>query len=523
MVIDRHRRALGVFPARRDAEQALHELKNSGFPMERVSVIARNDDGQEIAGTPVREKVGDKADEGAKTGAISGGVLGGLTGLLVGLGTLALPGIGPIMLAGATATALATTLAGAGIGAVTGGLIGALIGLGIPEERARIYHERVERGEYLVIIDGTDAEIAKAREILHRWRIEEFEIYDHPENKQTTPEVIHQDVTVNKYAIGYLTMLQDAEAAINDLRNAGFPLNQIYLIHRERPQRNAFGGIHVRDSIAPAVLNLPPNRTQFYNDCIHQGNYIVIVTGNDAEIHQAAAILSRHHIKQWEVYEKNGHQDLPLQTAKRAIGVFSHRRDAEAALRELRNVGFPMSQVSLIGKDTNGGVHRDVDRGNRADEGLKTGAATGGALGGLGGLLVGLGALAIPGVGPVIAGGAAATALATTLAGGAVGAAVGGIAGGLVGLGIPEGRARVYSDRFQKGDYLVIVDGTDAEIHHAETILKRAGIEEFSIYDARNVSQPQPSFEPVRNTETVPSHHPEEAPVVIIDHREKTV
>jgi hypothetical protein len=522
MIIGRHRRALGVFPHRRDAEQAMHELKNSSFPMERVSVLARHqDDGDEIAGTQVGEKVGDKADEGAKAGAISGGVLGGLTGLLVGLGTLALPGIGPIMLAGATATALATTLAGAGIGAITGGLIGALIGLGVPEERARVYHERVERGEYLVIIDGTDAEIARAREILHSWRIEEFEIYDHPDDRHATMDVVHRDVTVNKYAIGYFTMLHDAEAAINDLRNAGFPLNHTSLIHRESPQRTAFRGIHVKDRFEPTLLNLPPNRTQFYNDCIHQGNYIIIVSGTDAEIHQAAVIVSRYHIKQWEVYEQNGHGNIPLQTTKRAIGIFSHHRDAEAALRELRNLGFPMNQVSLIGKDTNGGVNRNVDRGNKADEGLKAGAATGGALGGLGGLLVGLGPLAIPGVGPVIAGGAAATALATTITGGAVGAAVGGIAGGLLALGIPQSQARVYSDRFQKGHYLVIVDGTEAEIHQAETILKRKGIEEFGIYDARTVSEPQPSS--VRNTETIPSHYAGEAPVVIIDHRETTV
>jgi hypothetical protein len=182
-----------------------------------------------------------------------------------------------------------------------------------------------------------------------------------------------------------------------------------------------------------------------------------------------------------------------------------------------------MNQVSLIGKDTNGGVNRNLERGNKADEGLKAGAATGGALGGLGGLLVGLGALAIPGVGPVIAGGAAATALATTLTGGAVGAAVGGIAGGLVGLGIPESRAKVYSDRFQRGDYLIIVDGTDAEIHHAETILNRVGIEEFAIYDAHHISEHQPSLESVRNTETIPTHYAGEAPVVIIDHREKIV
>ncbi|TAF05830.1 MAG: histidine kinase [Nostocales cyanobacterium] len=531
MVTGIHKRGVGVFPNRHDVEQALYELRHSGFPMERVSVIARHEqDGDEIAGQQVQKKVDNQAEEGAAVGVVSGGVLGGITGLLVGLGTLAIPAVGPIMLAGATATALATTIAGAGIGAAAGGLIGALIGLGIPEERAKVYHERVERGEYLVIIDGTDAEIARAKEILHRWKIEEFEVYEQPDSREPTKNVVHEnvavhrDVTVHKYAIGYFSQLQDAEVAINDLRNAGFPLSQIALINREHQHqhRDSFGGIHWSDHFDSTRFNIPDHRTQFYNERIHQGDYIIIISGTDADIHRAVTILNRHGIKQWQVYESNGHLNLPLQTNKRAIGAFPHRRDAEAAVRELRSAGFPMSQVSLIAKEINNGGQRNLEIGNKADEGLKTGAATGGAIGGLGGLLVGLGTLAIPGVGPVMAGGAVATALASTLTGGAVGAAVGGIAGGLIGLGIPEAQARVYSDRFQRGHYLVIVDGTEAQVHQAETILKGLGIEEFAIYDARDVSKHQPSFEQVRQTDTINTNVVGEPPVIIIDHRTKT-
>jgi hypothetical protein len=125
--------------------------------------------------------VGNKADEGAATGAVTGGALGGLTGLLVGLGALAIPGIGPIMLAGATATTLATTLAGGAIGAAAGGLVGALIGLGIPEEEARFYNERLSQGDYLVIIDGTDDEIGRAGAILSNRGIQNWGIYDAPD------------------------------------------------------------------------------------------------------------------------------------------------------------------------------------------------------------------------------------------------------------------------------------------------------------------------------------------------------
>lgn len=409
-----HRRSVGVFTHRRDAEQALHELRDSGFPMERVSVVVRDADrNTDMAGAQVGEHVGNKADEGAKVGLLSGGTLGGLGGLLIGLGMMSIPGIGPIMLAGATATTLATTLAGVGIGAVTGGLLGGLIGLGIPEERARVYNERVERGHYLVIVDGSDEEIATAEAILHHRGIEEYGIYDRPNGR---------DATV---------------VAPATYTAATVPVNTV-------------------TAPAPATYT--------------------------------AATVPVNTVRQ---------------KVRRAIGVFSHRQDAEAAVGELQAAGFSMDRVSLIAKDVS---HTDRTDGNKADEGLKTGAITGGALGGLTGLLVGLGTLAIPGIGPVILAGTVATTLATTLAGGAIGAAAGGIVGGLVGLGIPEEQARVYSDRFSRGHYLLMVEGTDTELHHAEAILRRRGIENFIIYDAAD---------PQSDRSAVDS----DAPVVIIDRR----
>ncbi|TFI52797.1 hypothetical protein BLD44_018950 [Mastigocladus laminosus UU774] len=558
MVVGIHRRAVGVFSHRRDAEAALHELRDAGFPMDRVSVVAREADrNDQIAGAEVTEKVGNKADEGAATGAVSGGVLGGLTGLLVGLGTLAIPGIGPIMLAGAAATALATTIAGAGIGAVAGGLLGALIGLGIPEERARVYNERVDRGHYLVIIDGTDEEIARAEAILRRRGIEEFEVYDIPVGTANYTATPGRDLGVaHKHAIGYFSRLEDAEAAINDLRTAGFPLGQISLINRDWSRRDRFAGVTLRDRFDEAIhnlkLRLPDHRSRLYHDRINQGDYVVVVSGTDAEIQRAAAILNRHGIRDWEIFDPtvdytatparnvvntpvSGYTTTPLHRNRRAIGAFSHRRDAEAALMELRDSGFPMNQVSLIAKDSGDrlpgvntavGVNQNnVAAQTKADEGAKAGAATGGVLGGLGGLLVGLGALAIPGVGPVIAGGAIATALATTVAGGAIGAAAGGLTGGLIGLGIPENRARLYSDRFNRGDYLVMVDGTDEQIHHAEAILKRRGITDFDIFDATDINRTHhaASVTDTSQTSYSPELGVEEPKVIIVDRREETI
>lgn len=202
MTLITNKRAVGVFSTRQEIENALRELRDNGFDMNHVSVIAKDAEDlnqryrigeaprveQPIAATQEtsREVKHDptRAEEGTKTGLGAGGVVGGLTGLLVGLGTLAIPGVGPIMLAGAAATALATTLAGGAIGAAVGGLIGGLVGLGIPEHRAQVYHDYVVAGDYLVIIDGTEAEILRSERILKNKGMREWEVYNTPETSR---------------------------------------------------------------------------------------------------------------------------------------------------------------------------------------------------------------------------------------------------------------------------------------------------------------------------------------------------
>ncbi|MBE9192547.1 signal transduction histidine kinase LytS [Gloeocapsopsis crepidinum LEGE 06123] len=181
MVNDIKRRAIGVFSSYLDAEQAISELRDRGFSMDKISIIARDEATQdEIAGIDVNDTFDNKAGEGATAGALTGGVLGGITGLLVGLGSLVVPGVGPVLFAGEVASALTAALAGGAVGTVTGGLLGALLGLGIPEERAKIYNQRVASGGYLVIVDGTTQDIINAESILMNRGIQEFGIYEIP-------------------------------------------------------------------------------------------------------------------------------------------------------------------------------------------------------------------------------------------------------------------------------------------------------------------------------------------------------
>lgn len=152
------------------------------------------------------------------------------------------------------------------------------------------------------------------------------------------------------------------------------------------------------------------------------------------------------------------------------VGLFPNVSGAERAIRDLKDAGFTDAQIGVLMRDRDQERELATETGTKAGEAAAAGAITGGALGGLVGILAGIGALAIPGVGPIIAGGA----LASTLAGAGIGAAAGGLLGALVGLGIPEEEARYYERELQEGGILVTVEaGTRAA--EARRILLDAG------------------------------------------------
>lgn len=139
---------------------------------------------------------------------------------------------------------------------------------------------------------------------------------------------------------------------------------------------------------------------------------------------------------------------------KHLVGVYDTEREAIQAVEDLKRQGYSTDNISVISKNEDE-VH-DVNEatGTKTEEGLAAGAATGGVLGGLTGLLAGIGALAIPGIGPIVAAGP----IAATLTGAAVGAGAGGLAGALIGMGIPEEEADRYQGYVKEGKILVVVE-----------------------------------------------------------------
>src|SRR5437763_9919567 len=154
------------------AARAVDELERAGVAASEISIIASNADGWYDRDSPStttkridRDLDGvDDRRENADAGAAIGGTIGGVAGLLAGLGTLAIPGLGPVVAAGW----LVSTAALAVTGGAAGGLIGSLTQHGVDEDEANAYAEGVRRGGTLVTARVPEADAARVEAIMDR-------------------------------------------------------------------------------------------------------------------------------------------------------------------------------------------------------------------------------------------------------------------------------------------------------------------------------------------------------------------
>jgi len=160
-------------------------------------------------------------------------------------------------------------------------------------------------------------------------------------------------------------------------------------------------------------------------------------------------------------------------------GLYNDVPSAERGVRRFRDAGYPGERIGIVSRDA---AAKDVaeDTGAKAASGAATGAVAGGVLGGVAGLLVGIGALAIPGIGPVVAGGMLASAFGlgggTAVAGAGIGAAAGGLLGALTGLGFSDDEAKYYDEGVRGGRTLVTVHDDEGR---AEDLFDETGAERY--------------------------------------------
>jgi uncharacterized membrane protein len=155
---------LGVFDERQYAEHAIDALKVEGYDPKDISIVMKDPGGEVKAESAAKGAAG-----GTVAGATTGAVVGGLAGLLA---ATVIPGLGAFFIGGPLAAALgltgaaASTVSGAATGALAGGLLGALTGLGLSEDEARTYEERIKAGAILLAVPAHDGEESRVERIL---------------------------------------------------------------------------------------------------------------------------------------------------------------------------------------------------------------------------------------------------------------------------------------------------------------------------------------------------------------------
>lgn len=176
-------RGIGFFSKEKQAEQAVRALESSQFPMDQVSIVAKQlqedvvaggaEIGHKVQGQDVNDPL--KRPEQANASAFWGGLVGGLS-------AIAFPGAaGSIFAVGAVGTALATVAAGQGAGAAASfNLAEGLESLGVPEDRSGNLSDRLINGDFMVVVDSNPAEMEQAAAVLTEQNIDNWDVYAMP-------------------------------------------------------------------------------------------------------------------------------------------------------------------------------------------------------------------------------------------------------------------------------------------------------------------------------------------------------
>lgn len=151
--------------------------------------------------------------------------------------------------------------------------------------------------------------------------------------------------------------------------------------------------------------------------------------------------------------------------------LFDDMSSAQQAVRDLVDAGFDRDHISLVANDASGKYKTYADRNGEDITGEE-----GAGFGAVAGALIGLGAMLIPGIGPVVAAGPVLAALTGAGVGAAAGAVTGGVTASLVDFGFDEETAHYYAEGVRRGGTMVVVRADDNRATQAETILNRHSV-----------------------------------------------
>jgi uncharacterized membrane protein len=153
-----------------------------------------------------------------------------------------------------------------------------------------------------------------------------------------------------------------------------------------------------------------------------------------------------------------------------AIGVYDSHEKAIEAVKELKDAGYPVSHLSIIGKAEVEVVDKELHTQEKNPLNL-VGVGVGTTVGATLGILAGVGVFAVPGLGFLYGAGA----LVGAIAGFDFGLIGGGIASVLATVGLKDHETKDYQDHLEEGKYLVIAQGSKEDVAKAMDIVKSHG------------------------------------------------
>lgn len=117
-------------------------------------------------------------------------------------------------------------------------------------------------------------------------------------DKQTT------NLEITKHAVVCLPNFSEVKAAIADFEAEDFPLYKVSIIGSDVPQLGQFAGIALSDRLNATALSIPEEKARFYDNCIEQKQYLILISASDRDMNKALSILEKSGIRHWQIYDQ---------------------------------------------------------------------------------------------------------------------------------------------------------------------------------------------------------------------------
>jgi len=168
------------------------------------------------------------------------------------------------------------------------------------------------------------------------------------------------------------------------------------------------------------------------------------------------------------------------------VAIYDSHEIAERAVKKLADGNIPMKEISIIGK----GYHSDekvVGFYNTGDR-MKFWGKFGAFWGGLWGILAGGLFLTVPVIGPVVVLGGFAAMVLAGIEGAVIVGGLSALGGALASIGIPKDTVLQYENAIKADGFMILVQGSAAEIERARDILKASDAKQVDTHCCKDKS-----------------------------------